>query len=151
MKGRDAVAAALRSLTRRDLSEMELRRKLKDRGYSGDEIDDAVTRMKGFGYLDDGRYARHWAESAIRNGRGFGPRLKMELAAKGIAEDAIADVVDSLADEFPEPELVAGIVAKRFGGIDFSNPDPREKRRVVAYLQRRGFSLSVILKVLDQQ
>jgi regulatory protein len=151
MKGRDAVAAALRSLTRRDMSEMELRHKLKNRGYADCQIDDAVSRMKGYGYLDDGRYARQWAESALRCGRRFGPRLKMELAARGIAEDVISEVVDSLADEFPEPELVAAIVAKRFGGIDFSNPDPGEKRRVVAYLQRRGFSLPVILKVLDRQ
>jgi regulatory protein len=147
----DPFAVALRILTRRDHSEAELRRKLQERGFGSGEVVAAVSRMQGLGYLDDRRFARQWAESAIRNGRGFGPRIRLELLRRGVAEAVITDVLASLNEGYGEREVLTALIARKFGGFDYRSATDREKRRVVNFLQRRGFSLSLILDVLHQQ
>ncbi len=148
---RDAVASAVRTLARRDHSETELRRKLQDRGFSTGEIETAVAKMMEYGYLDDQRFARIWAESAIRGGRGFGPRLRLELLRRGVADTIVTEVLGTLAEDFREREVLAAVLAKKFSDFDFGKADDREKRRVISYLQRRGFSLSMILDVFNEQ
>lgn len=147
----DSFAVALRILTRRDHSEAELRRKLQERGIGSGDADVAISRMHSLGYLDDRRFARQWAESAIRNGRGFGPRIRLELLRRGVAEAVITDVLASLNEGYGEREVLAELISRKFGGFDYRTATDREKRRVVNFLQRRGFSLSLILDVLYQQ
>lgn len=150
-QSRDAVASAVRTLARRDHSENELRRKLQDRGFSSGEIETAVAKMQDYGYLDDNRFARLWAESAIRGGRGFGPRLRLELLRRGVADTIISEVLGALAEDFGEREVLTGVLERKFSGFNFGEAGEREKRRVISYLQRRGFSLSMILDVLNEQ
>lgn len=107
--------------------------------------------MKGLGYLDDSRFARQWAESAVRNGRGFGPRIRLELLRRGVAEMIISEVLVSLTGDYQERQVLESVVARKFGSFDYRKADDREKRRIVSYLQRRGFSLSLILDVLHEQ
>jgi len=146
-----ALPVALRILARRDHSEAELRRKLQERGFGCGETEAAVIRMKGLGYLDDSRFARQWAESAVRNGRGFGPRIRLELLRRGVAETIISEVLVSLTGDYQERQVLESVVARKFGSFDCRKADDREKRRIVSYLQRRGFSLSLILDVLHEQ
>ena len=146
-----ALACALRALARRDHSEAELRRKLRDKGFPAGGVDGAIDRLKVLGYLDDRRFAGRWADSAIRNGRAFGPRLRMELLRRGVAESVVADVLAELTGEHGEPETVAALLTRKFAGFDPKCADDREKRRVIGYLQRRGFSIAAILKVFREQ
>ncbi len=139
---------ALKALTRRDHGETELRRKLTDRGFSPGTVAETIDRLKQSGYRDDRRFARCWAESAVRNGRRYGFRLRLELARRGVADDIVTDVVNQVTAEYDEAETIKELVARKFSGFDPLCADERQKRRVVGYLQRRGFSLSAILQVL---
>lgn len=146
-----ALASALRTLTRRDHSEAELRRKLQDKGFAGGEVEAAIGKLKALGYLDDRRFAGQWAESAIRNGRGFGPRIRLELRRRGVSDSIIADVFARLAEDYGEEETLAALLARKFAGFNPNSADDREKRRVIGYLQRRGFSIAAILNVFREQ
>ena len=144
--GKRALATALRILTRRDMSSAELSRRLTDRGFPEALAGEAVTRLRDAGYLDDRRFARQWAESAIRNGRGYGPRLRMELARHRVPDEIAAEVLATLSAEYNETETLANLLARKFAGFDPSSATDREKRRVVQYLQRRGFSIAAIFE-----
>jgi regulatory protein len=139
---------ALRVLALRDHSEAELRRKLKTKGYQADEIEASVERLRELGYLDDARFARSFAGSAVRNGRGFGARIKMELSRRGVAAGIIQETLAELGEEFAEAEMLADTIERRFAGFDPQSATDKEKRRVVAYLQRKGFTISAILTAL---
>ena len=139
---------ALRVLALRDHSEWELRRKLKEKGYDGEEIEGSITRLAGLGYLDDARFARSFAQSAIRNGRGYGARLKLELSRRGIAGAIVLETLAEIGEEFGEAEVLARTIERRFAGFDPASAPEKEKRKVVAYLQRKGFTLSAILAAL---
>lgn len=140
---------SLRILALRDHSEWELRRKLREKGYPQQEIGESVERLKELGYLDDARFARLFASSALRNGRGYGARLKAELAKRGVAAEIVAATLAELAEQFSESELLKEMIERRFSRFDPETATEKEKRRVVGYLQRKGFPLSAIFAQLN--
>jgi regulatory protein len=145
-EGKRALASALRMLTRRDLSVAELTRRLKDKGISDTPVEETIARLEESGYLDDRRFARQWAESAIRNGRGYGPRLRQDLARQGVPAEIVADLLASMALEYDEMETLTTLLSRKFSGFDPVSASDREKRRVMQYMQRRGFSPAVIFQ-----
>lgn len=145
---RRALGLALSMLSRRDHSEAEVRRRLSAKGFSHDIGDQVIARLRESGYLNDRRFARAFAESAIRNGRGYGFRLRHDLSRRGIDEEIIADAMDEVGAEYDEIVVLAGLLARKFAGFDPRQADDRLKRRVVGYFQRRGFSLAAIVRVM---
>ena len=135
---------ALNLLARRDHSIAELKRKLAARGFPDIQVVDALERLSRQGYLDDRRFAERWAESALRGGKGFGVRLLLELQRRGVDRETAAEVVAGASSEHGELQLLAAVVAKRFSAFDPVSAAQKERQRVYAYLQRRGFSLSAI-------
>ena len=148
MKRGSPFDCSLRVLALRDHSEAELRRKLKEKGYEEPGIEESVARLKELGYLDDARFARLFASSAIRNGRGYGARLKLELARRGVAREIVSEVLAELAEEFGEAEILGELLARRFAGFDPETATEKQRRKVVGYLQRKGFSLGAIFEKL---
>ena len=148
-EGKRALASALRILTRRDMSSAELVRRVTGRGFTEALAGETVAHLQEMGYLDDRRFARQWAESLIRNGRGYGPRLRMELARQRVPDEIAAEVLASLAAEYDETDTLATLLARKFTEFNPSSATDREKRRVVQYLQRRGFSIAAIFKAFS--
>ncbi len=101
------------------------------------------------GYLNDARFARQWAESAVRNGKGYGTRLRLELLRRGIAVEIIEEVLAEIVTDHAEPAIVKALLARKFAGFAFHQATPGELRRVLQYLQRRGFSTAVIFQVFN--
>jgi regulatory protein len=133
----DAFEATVRLLTQRPHSEVELRRKLGRRRCPPEDIDGAVARARGLGYLDDAAFARALATQRART---RGPALiAAELAAKGVDRAVVHDAVSGV----PRAELLASArrLAARAAGTD---------RRVVASrLLRRGFPGDVVREALE--
>ena len=143
-----AFDCALRVLALRDHAEGELRGKLARKGYPDGEVEETVARLKELRYLDDLRFARAFASSAMRNGRGYGARLGMELARRGVSRDIAEVALAELKEEFVEDDLLAQLLERRFAGFDPASASEKERRKVVGYLQRKGFSLSAIFEKL---
>jgi regulatory protein len=143
-EGKRAFASALRILSRRDMSSAELTRRLASRGFSEAIARETSFRLREAGYLDDRRFARLWAESAIRNGRGFGPRIRIDLARQRVPEEIASEVMASISAEYDEIEILLSILSRKFPGFNPTLATDREKRRVIQYLQRRGFSTAAI-------
>lgn len=148
---RTALTQALHILSRRDHSEAELHRKLSLKGYGTDEQAEALARLRQLGYVDDRRFARSFAESALRNGKGFGFRLRVELQRRGIAEAVIEETLAALAGEYEEQTLLAQLLERKFRDFDPQRADERQKRRIIGYFQRRGFPLATIVRVFSKE
>ena len=136
-----AREAALSLLGYRARSAAELRRRLLRKEFPPPLADEIVAELAQRGHLDDADFARAFVRDRTRSrprGRG---RLTQELRARGVAGEAAADAVaavfreDALSDE-----ALARAVAERWlgkSGKDRSGPEAR--RRLHAYLARRGF------------
>ena len=147
----DPLPAALRLLAVRDRSEEELRRRLTRRGFAAGPIEVALGRCRELGYLDDVRFARERARALLAGGRAVGPRVLADLQAHGIDETAAREALAAAEAEIDPEKLLAELAARRFAGFDYRNADERQRRRVIHYFLRRGFSLSRVLSFFQQE
>lgn len=121
-------------------------RRLVRRGAPPPVASAVVADLLSRGDLDDAAFARHWAET--RSARGYGAaRLRAELRARGVAA-ALID--DALAAVRPEVALDrAREVARRRLPALRARPE-RAAARLGAHLLRRGFSATVVARVLRE-
>jgi len=120
-------------------------RKLSRRGYGGEEVGTAVTRLRELGYLDDAAFA----EGHVR-GRSSsrGPMaLSAELGARGVDREVAEAALDRLS---PDIELLgARRLADRLAGNTRYASYRELLHSVGAKLIRRGFSIEVVRKACD--
>lgn len=148
---RQALAYALRLLQRQDRSEQQLRQRLQHKGYSSGVSDEVLANCRQWGYVDDVRFARHKAETLLRQGRAVGPRLRLELKRAGLAEDLCDQAAAAAEAQLPPEQVLARLMEHKFPGFCYDQADDRQKRRTVQYLQRRGFNLAMIMQQLNPQ
>jgi regulatory protein len=138
----DAEAAyrtVLRALARRPHARSDLGRRLLRRGLAADAVEDALARAERVGLLDDATFTRHYV--ATRAERGRGPaRLVRDLVSMGVARG----IVDrAIAEHWPADTdrrgLPAALAAKRAAQLGNLAP-PVKRRRLLAFLARRGFT-----------
>lgn len=143
-----AYGCALRLLAGRDYTALKLGEKLRSRGYAEADSDAAVLRLTTEGWLNDRRFAERFAESALATGRCYGPRLRLELRRRGVPDEFIVEILERMHEEHDECSELRSLLARRFPGFNFAAADDREKRRVIAFLQRRGFGLGSIFDAI---
>jgi regulatory protein len=134
-----AYTVAARLLAMRPRSVYEVLARLRERGHNPSAAAEAVGRLEAAGVLDDATYARHFAR--VRAPRGHGPaRLLHDLLAKGVdrrlAERAIAEVLD--AEGVNGTSQARALALKRAQQLKGLAP-AQQRRRLLAYLARRGF------------
>lgn len=119
----------------------ELAAKLQQRGYSPEEIEEALRRLESQGYLDDRAAARSFVEARLTRNEGR-LRLRAELLRRGAPEEVTEE---ALAELTPEDDLPAARAAaerwQRQGG--------RDPRALARHLDRKGFSRRAIVAVLN--
>jgi len=144
-----AHRAGLRALARRAHARHDLRRRLLQKQHPPHAVDEALARLEATGLLDDARFAIDYAAAKARRGRGPA-RLIGDLLAQGVERRVAENAVrTSLAAEGVDPaEAVRALAEKRarqLAGL----PQPVRKRRLVAFLMRRGFSGAEVREVVE--
>ena len=147
----DPWPAALRLLTGRDYSRAELRRRLLDKGFDPAAVDGALHRCLEFGYLDDARYALNRATSLMTQGRAVGARILADLRQRGISEEVACQALVKAREACDEKELLTSLLQRRFPDFNYDTAPAKERRRVVHFLQRRGFSIGHIMDQLTRK
>lgn len=145
-----AYTLCLRWLTLRSRSEADLRQRLRRKNCDSDDIEQALQRCLELGYIDDQRYAVERAGQLMRQGRAVGIRLHQELKKEGIDKQLATQAIDQCRQDYNEQQILSDLVERRYANIDFTALDPRHQRRIVNYLQRRGFPLTMILNHLKE-
>ncbi|MGZ8424384.1 MAG: regulatory protein RecX [Candidatus Binatia bacterium] len=138
---------ALRYLSYRPRSELEVKKYLRQKGCEPQASEAVIDKLRSLHYLDDLSFAQLWARSRLES-RGYGPRrVEQELRIKGIGANVIRETIQQSLNHRSEQESARKILTKRFG--DASLQDAKAQRRAVALLQRRGFSSQVIFDLLQ--
>ena len=137
-----AYFRALRWLTARELSEAQVRARLADKGYTDTAITSAVERLLQDRTLDDRRTATSVARTEARVRRHGPHRVMGRLVAMRIDRDLAKDIVRELFGEEDADALLEQTLDIRLRGRPERLTDPRERRKILAYLVRQGFSAS---------
>ena len=137
---------ALRYLSYRPRSELEVRNYLRQKGCEPQVSAAVIAKLHSLNYIEDLSFARIWARSRLES-HGYGPRrVEQELRQKGIDTGVIRQAMQESLQFTSEQERAREILTKRFGGAVLQ--DAKAQRRAVALLQRRGFSSKVIFELL---
>ena len=136
LKGR-----ALRLLSQREHSRLELERKLAAHESEPGQLTRALDELQARGFINDERVV----ESVIhRRAAKIGTaRVKQELQAKGLTGEAVADALDKL--RCTELERAREVWARKFGE---PAADPQNKARQIRFLMSRGFAAEVVRKIV---
>lgn len=134
-----AYRTALRSLERRAFARFDLGRRLRRKGHPTHAVESALQHAASLGLLDDAAFARNYVQT--RTARGRGPsRLVTDLLAMGVERSLIDRAVSAEwgegTDRGQVPKALAEARAARLRGL----PAPVKRRRLLAYLARRGFT-----------
>ncbi len=132
---------AMRYLARREHSRAELHSKLLPHVQEGEDLEAVLDELEKRNWLSDARAATLLVDS--KRGRFGTQRIAHELRQKGIAENLIADAIPQLKET--ELDAAREVWQRKFGVLP---QDAKEKAKQVRFLQSRGFSIDVTLKVL---
>ncbi|WP_322047829.1 recombination regulator RecX [Paraburkholderia sp. J67] len=136
LKGR-----ALGYLSRREYSRAELSRKLMSYTEDADELEVLLDALERDGWLSDARFAESVVyRRAARVGAG---RIVSELKRHAVGDALIEEVNTQLRET--ELTRARAVWQKKYGQLPET---PAERARQARFLAARGFSMSVIGKIL---
>ena len=145
--GDAALRAALRFIAYRPRSVAEVSKRLSP-AFAPAVVDHTIDLCRRCGYLDDADFAGRWTESRLRRKPRGTALLRRELRQKGIAEDLIAHSLAEVDDQ--DNAYRAGCRRAELWLHRDAMAYPLFRRRMFAYLQRRGFSGSVCAQTTGQ-
>lgn len=129
-------------------SERELRQRLKQKEISQEAIDEIVATFQRVHLLDDAEFARMWVRDRLRLRPRSASALRRELRAKGIREDIVTVVLDEAFAEKEDIDVARELAAAYCRKHPNVTGDVL-KRRLAGFLQRKGYTPSVMYDVLN--
>jgi regulatory protein len=139
-----AKSVAVKLLSRREHSALEIRDKLLKRDFEEEEIAQAISELKQGGWLSDERYAEAYIR--MRQQKGFGPiRIAMELHERGVDESIVEAFIDNGEESWQQ--ILERQYLKKYKNRPVMDYNDKAKR--VRFLQYRGFPLDAIYRIIS--
>jgi len=141
--GKRATKRAMHLLERQERTEKQLRDKLAQNAYPVQCIEQAISYVKSYHYVDDYRYAtvyiRYHQEKESRQ------KLTQKLMMRGISREIIQQ---ALEEEFVADECAQMKELLRKRHFNQENADEAERRKMAQFLMRKGFKSHDIFRVM---
>ncbi|WP_343586635.1 recombination regulator RecX [Herbaspirillum sp.] len=135
-------ARALKYLSSREHSRLELARKLTPYAQEGDDVDALLNWLEQSRFLSSERFS----ESLVhrRAARYGNNRILSELQSHGIEGEALSELKSGLAED--EGARAAQVLRRKFSAPP---ADAESRAKCMRFLQQRGFSHRSIREALD--
>ncbi|MCR5716253.1 MAG: RecX family transcriptional regulator [Lachnospiraceae bacterium] len=143
-----AKLRAMNLLQSKTYTTKQLTEKLREALYPEEIVQEAISYVTSYHYLDDHRYAREYilyrSEAKSRG------RIKQDLMQKGISKEVIEQAYEEALEEDHLPEEIALIKKElKKKHYDAATATYEEKQKLAASLFRKGFSTDKIFQALD--
>lgn len=145
---RRAHNVAVHALAGRGQSREEIERKLLARELPEDAVADEIERLEGLGLINDVDLASDLLDRYSQRQGLARQAVAQKMRDRRIAPEIIASTLESISDEDEHARLLE-VASDRARALQSLAPDVA-KRRLIAYLQRRGFRGNEIYSVVDQ-
>jgi regulatory protein len=121
-------------LARREYGQIELIKKLADKGYDFRTVEKEVQKLTEDGLQSDDRFADAFVQSRINQGKGP-VRIRLDLKQRGIGDAIIVMAIEESATDWHD--LASEVRLRKFG--DAAPADFKAKAKQMRFLQYRGF------------
>ena len=135
---------AAKLLAAKQRSVEELREKLSTtRGATKAMVDEAIERLRDYGYLDDAKFAQTYASLRLRERPIGRRRLQRDLWLKKVDKQTVETALDEVFESTPEDDLIDRAIAKRVRLR--GKPKTREEaKKLFDHLLRQGFEFELV-------
>jgi regulatory protein len=143
---------ALKTLGSRAQSTGELREKLRLRAERAGDVDDALSRLKDLGYLNDQRFAEGFATARLSNDKLGRTRVINDLRRRRVAPSLAETTVQKTYEGVDEIALIEDWIRRKYRMTEREGLFSEEKDLAAAYrrLARAGFRSGEIIRVLKR-
>ncbi|HXT62421.1 MAG TPA: regulatory protein RecX [Pyrinomonadaceae bacterium] len=144
-KARELVfQRAAKLLAAKQRSVAELREKLATtRGATKAMVDEAIERLREYGYLDDTKFAQSYATLRLRERPIGRRRLQRDLWLKKVDKQTVETALDEVFESTPEVDLIDRAIARRIRLR--GKPQTREEaKKLFDHLLRQGFEFELV-------
>lgn len=132
-------------LNQMDRTEMQLRMKLKKDLYTDDIIEKAISYAASFGYISDLNFANCFIQNK-KNSKSK-KEIIFLLHQKGISRDIIEKTIEENYQEEETIDVLHRLLEKKHFVAEEATD--KEKKKMLDYLLRRGFSYEDIRQVIQ--
>lgn len=140
-----AKLRAMHLLNAMSRTEEQLKVKLRQGHYTEDVIEQALSYVKSFGYVNDEAYARQFAE--CKKGVKSKKEMSALLIGKGLDKKIIEQTLGDVYGEEDAKQAIQKLIAKK--KFDPKTAEEKEKSKMYGYLTRKGFSYEDIRQVIQ--
>jgi regulatory protein len=144
-----ALKFAIKLLSIRKRSVFEIRKRLKQKEFEKDTINETVEELFEYKYLND----EEFAEAYINDRINFNPRgsflIKKELREKGVAENIVDEKIKELFPKEKEMELAKKAAEKKMETLNKDLEKNKIYRKIGSHLQTKGYASYIIQEVLS--
>lgn len=138
---------ALRYLSYKSRTEAEVKKYLQKNSYELALIEIILTKLKEHNMLNDDAYAKQFVSQRVN----FNPKgkklLAFEMKSKGIDSLTIQNALEAY-DQDQEYQIAKELVEKKLKQL-VKEDWQQTKAKIGIFLQRKGFSYEVIMKVIN--
>lgn len=137
--GGRALQVAYRFINRRERTVAEMRARLeREEELPAAEREAAIAELLEYGYLDDARYARVFAEDRRNLDQWGVDRITRTLRERGVDRELIAAALGALTDASEQTELgrATALLTQRFPA---GPAEPRDRDKAFGVLIRKGY------------
>ena len=143
--GKDCLRKAGMLLAQRDYTCMRLREKLLAGGFDPETVEETLESLREARYLDDRRYAYNYVQLHREDRSRL--RIRTDLENRGVPDDVIGEVMREEHSTQAEVRQILKLMRKR--GFDPSSAAWEERRKMQAYLYRKGYAASSVRSAMN--
>ena len=140
---------SLNLLSQRAYTVRNLRRKLTQKGFEPGDAESALARLQASGLLDDAKFATEFARQRLVAAGASVRRVEQDLIRRGISPESAKAATRAVVDEegVDPTETLMRLASKKLKSLGDLEPHVK-RRRVFAFLARRGYELDDINRTL---
>lgn len=146
-EAKKAAEKAMWLLSFQDRTKKELRDRLCRAGFSEKATEEALAYAIHSGYVNDRRYVETYI--MFQQEKKSAREIRYKLEQKGISQDLIRQVFEETEYD-GEEKAIERLIQKKLKGRPFCELDDAEKRKIMAYLGRKGYDWNCVRKVFSE-
>lgn len=134
---KDIMSYSVKYLSLRKRSEFELRKKLREKQFKAGVIDDAISKLKNSGLIDDSDYLESYLRELRERKRCGKKKIRFMLQKRGLSSKLIDKALSEITGE--DERSNASVIAERKIRNLSKLPAAKKRDRLFRHLISQGF------------
>lgn len=150
VKEQDVLAVLAHQCSLREYCRCDIRKKLRNKDFSEEKVEEIIAYLVDEGYISDKRYARAYAcDKSMLCGWGR-EKIFFNLRKKHISEDILKEVWEELEHSPELLDKMRSVISNKWNSL--SREETRKRvEKTLRFALGRGFRYEQIMRVLEEK